>query len=170
MALNTQNSIIEFKNITPQIKKETYELLSKQINATLEGETNLIAKMATISCMLKSTFESFYWCGFYIVDTQKEIIDELVVGPYQGTLGCLRIKIGRGVCGTSWKLGKTQIVDDVHKLENHIACDSASNSEIVVPVYQNAKIIAVLDVDSTFIKAFDEIDKKYLEQILAENF
>lgn len=149
-------------------KESTYNLLAKQIKATLEGEDNVIAKMATISCMLKHAFDTYYWCGFYLVDNAK--VDELIIGPYQGTLGCLRIKKGRGVCGSAWKLETTQIVEDVHKLENHIACDSASNSEIVVPVYSNNQIIAVFDVDSTEYAAFDETDKLFLEKILAENF
>lgn len=149
-------------------KEETYNLLAKQIKATLDGENNLIAKMATISCMLKSAFDYYYWCGFYLVDTKRT--DELIIGPYQGTLGCLRIKKGRGVCGFAWSEESTQIVEDVHKLENHIACDSASNSEIVVPVYSNGLIIAVLDVDSTQYAAFDQTDRLYLEKILAENF
>ncbi|EQC44773.1 GAF domain-containing protein [Bacteriovorax sp. Seq25_V] len=150
------------------VKKQKYELLVKQIAATLSGETNDIAKMATISCMLKQEFPYYYWCGFYIVDANKP--QELVIGPYQGTLGCLRIPFGKGVCGAAAATLETQIVEDVHQIQNHIACDSASNSEIVVPVYSDNKLIAVFDVDSTEYAAFNEIDKDYLEQILNSSF
>ncbi len=149
-------------------KKEIYALVQKQIVATLEGEDNITAKMATISCMLKQTFEHFYWCGFYIVDPNEA--KELVVGPYQGTLGCLRIPLGKGVCGTAYKTGRTQIVENVHEIENHITCDPKSMSEIVVPVYQKDTLIAVLDIDSDKVNSFDEIDKKFLQEIMSKVF
>ncbi len=150
------------------LKKQKYELLTKQIAATLSGEDNIIAKMATISCLLKQEFSYYYWCGFYIVDENKE--NELVIGPYQGTLGCLRIPFGKGVCGAAAASLETQVVEDVHQIQNHIACDSASNSEIVVPVFKDDKLIAVFDVDSTELASFNKVDQEYLEQILNNSF
>ena len=150
------------------MKEKKYETVKKQILATVHGEDNIIAKMATISCLLKQSFDYFYWCGFYVVDPLKP--EELVVGPYQGTMGCLRIPKGKGVCGTAFLEQETQIVEDVHAIENHITCDVNSQSEIVVPVFFEGKIIAVLDVDSDKVNSFDEIDKKYLEEIIKEAF
>jgi len=146
-------------------KLETYATVKSQILAVLEGENNLTARMATVVCLLSGAFgDRFFWTGFYCVDPDKA--DELVVGPYQGTLGCLRIKFGRGVCGLAAAEQKTQIVEDVHAHPNHIACDSRSQSEIVVPVFNEKKdLIAVLDVDSTDLAAFDEDDRKGLEDI-----
>lgn len=151
-------------------KIETYKEVTAQICAVLDGEANLTAQMATVSCLLADAFpESFFWTGFYLVDPLKK--DELVVGPYQGTLGCLRIAFGRGVCGAAAASGETQIIEDVHKLENHIACDSRSNSEIVVPVRDTSgALIAVLDVDSTQFGAFDDVDKEGLENIVSQIF
>lgn len=151
-------------------KVDDYKLLAGQILAVLEGETNLYARMSTVSCLLAQAFpDRFFWTGFYVVDTETP--KELVVGPYQGTLGCLRIAFGRGVCGMAAQTGETQVVDDVNAIENHIACDSQTNSEIVVPV-RNASgaLIAVLDVDSTQIAAFDKTDKIWLEKIVADVF
>lgn len=150
------------------MKEEKYETVKKQILATVHGEDNITAKMATISCLLKQSFDYFYWCGFYVVDNNKP--EELVVGPYQGTMGCLRIPKGKGVCGTAFLEQTTQIVEDVHAIENHITCDVNSQSEIVVPVFFDGKIIAVLDVDSDKVSSFDDIDKKYLEEIIKEAF
>lgn len=151
-------------------KAETYKTVRQQISAVLEGETNVTAKMATVSCLLSEAFpETFFWTGFYVVDPNKS--KELVVGPYQGTLGCLRIAYGRGVCGTAAETNETQIVEDVHAIKNHIACDSRTNSEIVVPVHgANGELIAVLDVDSTELASFDEVDKSELESLVAEIF
>ena len=120
----------------------------------------MIAKMANVSAALHETF-GFWWTGFYRVEN-----DELVLGPFQGPIACTRIKYGRGVCGTSWQRGETVIVPNVHEFPGHIACSSASNSEIVVPVFHNDKVIAVLDIDSTEFGTFDETDKAYLEQIV----
>lgn len=149
-------------------KTKKYESIIKQISAVIEGESNNIAKMATISCLLKSEFDYYYWCGFYMVDQDKK--DQLVIGPYQGTLGCLRIPFGKGVCGVAANNLETQIVKDVHAIENHIACDAASSSEIVVPLILDNELLAVLDVDSTEIGSFDEVDKKYLEELLKRSF
>ena len=141
-------------------KAEKYRLLLPQIEALVAGETDMIAKMANVSAALHETF-GFWWTGFYRVEN-----DELVLGPFQGPIACTRIKYGRGVCGTSWQRGETVVVPNVHEFPGHIACSSASNSEIVVPVFHNDKVIAVLDIDSTEFGTFDETDKTYLEQIV----
>jgi GAF domain-containing protein len=135
----------------------------------LHGEPNLVARMATVSAMLAAAFEDFFWTGFYVVDPDKP--GELVVGPYQGTLGCLRIPFGRGVCGTAAAERRTQVVEDVHAFPGHIACDSRSNSEIVVPVTDaSGTLVAVFDVDSTRFSAFDSVDAEWLERILQRAF
>ncbi|MBT5072697.1 MAG: GAF domain-containing protein [Kordiimonadaceae bacterium] len=146
-------------------KESLYRQAEAEIYSVTDGENNVIANMASVSCLLNFAFEDFYWVGFYLVDPEKE--NELVVGPYQGTLGCLRIAYGRGVCGEAALSGKTQIVDDVHAFAGHIACDSKTNSEIVVPVFNKAgALIAVFDVDSTKISTFDQVDQLWLEKIL----
>ena len=149
-------------------KPEQYAELRQQIAAVITGETSITARYATASCLLRETFgDRFFWTGFYVVDPDKG--DELVVGPYQGTLGCLRIPFGKGVCGTAAQTGETQLVADVHAFPGHIACDSRSNSEIVVPVRDAAgRIAAVLDVDSTEFSAFDEEDQEGLEAICGD--
>jgi len=145
-------------------KRKKYQNITKSIAAVTAGEENIIAKMATISCLLKSEFDYYYWCGFYLVDKVKQ--NQLVIGPYQGTLGCLRIPFGKGVCGVAAKSEQTQVVENVHELENHIACDAASTSEIVVPLMINEELHAVLDVDSTDVGSFNDVDKQALENIL----
>ncbi|MEL6687276.1 MAG: GAF domain-containing protein [Pseudomonadota bacterium] len=135
-----------------------------QIQGVLDGEPNRTARLATVACLLSQTFEDFYWTGFYMVDPDKS--EELVVGPYQGTLGCLRIPFGKGVCGTAAAERQTQVVEDVHAFPGHIACDAATNSEIVVPVFDGETLIGVLDVDSTRPAAFDETDRVALERIV----
>lgn len=153
----------------PADKAARYAEAAGEIAAVLAGEPNLIARMATVSAMLADAFETFFWTGFYLVDPERP--RELVVGPYQGTLGCLRIAWGRGVCGRAAEAGETQIVADVHAFPGHIACDSRSNSEIVVPVRDAAgALIAVFDVDSTSYAAFDEVDAEWLERILEASF
>jgi len=150
-------------------KQEIYENIAREIAAVSAGERNVIANMATISCLLSQAFEHYFWTGFYCVDPEKTT--ELVVGPYQGTLGCLRIPLGKGVCGTAAATGKTQVVEDVHAFPGHIACDSRTMSEIVVPVFdKDDTLIAVLDIDSTEPAFFDETDKKWLEQIMRDVF
>lgn len=159
-----------FNDLTlPADRAERYAVLAEEIASVLEGETNLVAQMATVSSMLAASFQHFFWTGFYVVDPGRS--DELVVGPYQGTLGCLRIAFGRGVCGAAAASGKTQIVPDVHAFPGHIACDGRSASEIVVPVFgAGGKLIAVLDVDSETPAAFDEVDGHWLETILSATF
>lgn len=145
-------------------KDDIYKETTKQIAAVLDGEQNLTARMVTMICLLHQAFDDFFWTGFYLVDPENS--QELVVGPYQGTLGCLRIPFGKGVCGAAAQNRKTIIVDDVHAFPGHIACDSRSESEIVVPVFRpNGDLFAVLDVDSTRLSAFDETDKTHLEVI-----
>jgi len=148
-------------------KSETYIQTAKEIAAVLDGETNNVARMATVSCLLSEAFESYFWTGFYVVDPDKT--DELVVGPYQGTLGCLRIPFGRGVCGAAAQTGEIQIVKDVHAFPGHIACDARSQSEIVVPVYApDGSLYAVFDVDSTEVGSFDVVDAEGLAPILKD--
>ena len=140
-------------------KQERYEALLPQIEAVVEGEPDLIANMANVAAMLHETF-GFWWTGFYRVEG-----DELVLGPFQGPMACTRIKKGRGVCGTAWAEAATQVVPDVDKFPGHIACSSVSRSEIVVPVFQQGQIIAVLDIDSAELNTFDQTDRHFLEQI-----
>ncbi|KZC97043.1 MULTISPECIES: GAF domain-containing protein [Thalassospira] len=150
-------------------KQVLYQEAEKELISITQGETNVTALMATISCILAQKFDYYFWTGFYIVDPAKE--NELVVGPYQGTLGCLRIPFGRGVCGTAAATLKTQVVEDVHAFPGHIACDSRSNSEIVVPVLNaQGQLIAVLDVDSVETGSFDDTDRIALETLMQRIF
>ena len=127
----------------------------------LEGEKDLIACMANVAAMLHETFR-FWWTGFYRV-----VAGELVLGPFQGPMACTRIRKGRGVCGTAWEKEETQVVPDVEQFPGHIACSSASRSEIVVPVVSKGVVVAVLDIDSEHLATFDETDRRYLEQVAA---
>ncbi len=142
-----------------------YSDVEMQIQGVLDGEPNRTARLATIACLLSEAFDDYFWTGFYLVDPNKP--GELVVGPYQGTLGCLRIPFGRGVCGTAAAKRKTQIVEDVHAFPGHIACDGRTESEIVVPVFDGDALIGVLDVDSMRSAAFDKTDAEALERIAA---
>ena len=147
--------------ITKGDKKTQYESLLPQIQGLLSGETNLVANLGNIAAALKEQF-NWLWVGFYWI-----IEDELVLGPFQGPVACTRIKKGRGVCGTSWEKEATIIVDDVEKFPGHIACSSSSKSEIVLPVFKEGKILGVLDVDSSELAQYEEVDQIYLEKILA---
>jgi GAF domain-containing protein len=150
-------------------KAARYRELTLEVASVLEGEPNLTARMATVASMLASSFEHYFWTGFYVVDPDRP--QELVVGPYQGTLGCLRIAFGRGVCGAAAATGQTQLVEDVHAFPGHIACDSRSQSEIVVPVMDaEGRLIAVFDVDSDQPAAFDAVDQVGIETILRQTF
>ena len=146
-------------------RAETYAELKAEIDSVVAGETYVPARYASAACLLSQAFSPrFFWTGFYIVDPLKP--EELVVGPYQGTLGCLRIPFGKGVCGACAAREKSILVPDVHAFPGHIACDSRTNSEIVVPVFDaNGNLAAVLDVDSEQPDAFDEIDLLGLEAI-----
>lgn len=141
-------------------KAETYQSLLPQIQALVEGETDTIAMMANVAAALHQTF-CFWWTGFYRV-----IGNELVLGPFQGPVACMHIPFGRGVCGTAWQRQETTIVPNVHQFAGHIACSSESKSEIVVPVFRDGQVIAVLDIDSAEYNTFDAIDKEYLEQMV----
>ncbi|MFO1016853.1 MAG: GAF domain-containing protein [Hyphomonadaceae bacterium] len=152
----------------PGDKTEAYATLRAEIGAVIAGEPSRTARFATAASLLAHAFpDRFFWTGFYLVDEAKG--DELVVGPYQGTLGCLRIPFGKGVCGAAAAKRETIIVPDVHAFPGHIACDSRSNSEIVTPVFDSAgALVGVLDVDSTQFDAFDAVDKAGLEAICGD--
>ena len=141
-------------------KAEKYEALYPQIEAVVGAEQDVIANMANVAAMIHETF-GFWWTGFYRV-----IDGVLVLGPFQGPLACTRIKKGRGVCGTAWAENRTQVVPDVDQFPGHIACSSASKSEIVVPIRKDGVIIAVLDIDSAELSTFDEIDQLWLEKMV----
>lgn len=151
----------EHLEISQGNKEDKYRLLYSQIVSLTNGETDTIANMANIAAMIHETF-GFWWTGFYRV-----IGGQLVIGPFQGPLACSRIAYGRGVCGTAWKEGKTQLVPDVELFPGHIACSSASKSEIVVPIFNSENIVtAVLDIDSKELATFDECDREWLERIV----
>ncbi|MFN0289853.1 GAF domain-containing protein [Pedobacter helvus] len=141
-------------------KEEKYISIIPQIKALLGGENDLIANLANISAALKEQF-NWFWVGFYLIKD-----DELVLGPFQGPVACTRIKKGKGVCGSSWQQEKTLIVPNVDEFPGHIACASASKSEIVLPIYSGGKVMGVLDVDSEYLSHFDEVDSKYLNEII----
>ncbi len=141
-------------------KQELYKSILPQAISLIQGEDE-IAAMANLSALLHQTF-GFWWTGFYRV-----VGDQLVLGPFQGPIACTRIQYGKGVCGTAWKEQRTNVVPDVEEFPGHIACSSESRSEIVVPVWQNGRITAVLDIDSNQLDTFDEIDAKYLEEIVS---
>ena len=141
-------------------KEEKYALLYKQVTALVESENDTIANMANVAAMIHYTF-GFWWTGFYRVSGEQ-----LVLGPFQGPLACSRIAYGRGVCGTAWKEERTQVVPDVEQFPGHIACSSASKSEIVVPLLKDGIVVAVLDIDSEHLATFDETDKLWLERIM----
>ena len=155
-------------------KAEKYRLLERQLTALLEGETDAIAKMANLAAVLHETF-GFWWTGFYRVAPVGSVGEpveppspsELVLGPFQGPVACMHIPFGKGVCGTAWKRNETVVVPDVEQFPGHIACSSASRSEIVVPVHgPDGAVTAVLDIDSDRLATFDEEDKVWLEKIV----
>ncbi len=141
-------------------KKERYEVLLPQIKALVEGESDLIANLANIAGALKQAM-GFFWVGFYLVKNKQ-----LVLGPFQGPIACTRIDIGKGVCGTAWKEKKTILIPDVEKFPGHIACSSASKSEIVLPAFKGDEVALVLDIDSDLINDFDETDQLQLEKVV----
>ena len=141
-------------------KEQKYELLYRQVVAMFDNERDVVANMANLAAMIHQTF-GFWWTGFYRVVGQ-----ELVLGPFQGPIACTRIAYGRGVCGTAWQRGESVVVEDVEKFPGHIACSSLSRSEIVVPIYDNDRVVAVLDIDSEHLATFDEVDKMWLERIV----
>ena len=141
-------------------KEQQYQSLLPQVKALLEGENDVVANLANIAAALKQQF-NWLWVGFYLVKQ-----DVLVVGPFQGPVACSRIKKGKGVCGSSWASAETLIVPDVDQFPGHIACSSLSKSEIVVPIIRNQTVVGVLDADSDSLHSFDEVDKKYLEELM----
>lgn len=143
------------------MKTEKYQLIYKQVQSLLEGETDMTANMANICALLYREF-GFWWTGFYRVCGE-----ELVLGPFQGPVACTRIPFSKGVCGSSWQRAETIVVPDVEEFPGHIACSSESRSEIVVPVWKNNQIIAVLDIDSEHLATFDTTDKIWLEKIVS---
>lgn len=147
-------------HINSTSKEGRYRELLPQVAALLDGETDLVANMANICAALKTCFD-FFWIGFYLVRD-----NQLVLGPFQGPVACTRIGFGKGVCGASWQKAETIIVPDVEAFPGHIACSSLSKSEIVLPVFKDGNVAAVLDVDSDQLNDFDETDKLYLTQIL----
>ena len=148
------------EDASAKIKKDKYDLAYKQVEALVEGEEDTIAIMSNVAAILHNTF-GFWWTGFYIVRG-----DVLVLGPFQGPVACSRIPFGRGVCGTAWQRKESIVVPDVEEFPGHIACSSQSRSEIVVPIFRNEEVIAVLDIDSRKLNAFDEIDREGLERIM----
>lgn len=141
-------------------KAEMYEAILPQVEALISTETDTYANLANVSAVLKEAF-GFFWVGFYLVKQ-----GELVLGPFQGPLACTRIRLGKGVCGTAWDKAKTQLVPDVEAFPGHIACSSASQSEIVVPGFKNGEVWIVLDVDSDQLDDFDLADQEYLEKLM----
>lgn len=147
-------------NHYPKEKPALYAVLTEQMSALLEGEGNITANLANASALLNAALQDINWVGFYLMTD-----GELVLGPFQGKAACVRIAVGRGVCGTAAAQGTTQLVYNVHEFPGHIACDSASNSEIVIPLRHSGKVVGVLDIDSPLIGRFDEEDRAGLEEI-----
>ncbi|MBN7820575.1 GAF domain-containing protein [Bowmanella yangjiangensis] len=145
----------------PKIKSELYREVVQQASALMDGERDLIANLANLSALLWMQLPDINWAGFYLL---KE--DELVLGPFQGKPACVRIPMGRGVCGTAAKLEQPQLVEDVHQFEGHIACDAASNSEVVLPFYLNGQLAGVLDIDSPSLARFDQDDLQGLQKLV----
>ncbi|WKK79486.1 GAF domain-containing protein [Marivirga arenosa] len=141
-------------------KEEKYKALIPQISALVEGEEDVVANLSNITAALKETF-GYFWIGFYIVKN-----DQLVLGPFQGPIACTRIQKGKGVCGSVWADEKTIVVPDVEAFPGHIACSSASKSEIVLPAFKDGEVALVLDIDSDQLNTFDEVDQKYLEELM----
>lgn len=149
------------KNIYPKDKRESYKLIQAQLKSLLENETIVISNLGNTSALLNLALNDINWVGFYLIKN-----DELILGPFQGKPACNHIQVGKGVCGTAVSQGKTQLVPDVHAFPGHIACDSESNSEIVIPIFVNNCVVGVLDIDSPIFNRFDEIDKEGLEEVV----
>jgi GAF domain-containing protein len=141
-------------------KEEKYKALLPQIKALVDGEEDVVANLSNITAALREAF-GYFWIGFYLVKN-----DELVLGPFQGPIACTRIQKGKGVCGSVWAEAKTMVVPDVEAFPGHIACSSASKSEIVVPGFKNGQVALVLDIDSDQLNTFDKIDQQYLEELM----
>jgi len=157
---------IKYEALAELSKEDKYKTIIPQIEALIEGESDLTANLANVSSVLKYTFNSISWVGFYITDkTEKGV---LRLGPFQGKPACTRLFFGKGVCGTAAERKESVIVEDVNAFPGHVFCDSGSKSEIVVPVLKEGNVTAVLDVDSHEYSAFDETDRKYLEEIITK--
>lgn len=157
LEIDMAESLLIIENAT---KEEQYQLLIPQLKSLTEHEPDLIANLSNIAAALKQTF-NFFWVGFYIVKN-----NELVLGPFQGPIACTRIAFGKGVCGASWKEAQTLIVPNVDEFPGHIACNSASKSEIVLPAFRDKQVALVLDVDSNQLNDFDSVDQFYLQQVI----
>ncbi|MBE5950766.1 MAG: GAF domain-containing protein [Lachnospiraceae bacterium] len=151
----------------PAEKKELYALLKEQLTALTDGEPHVIPNLANASALIYDALSDVNWAGFYTVETDSSTGKEyLLLGPFQGKTACIRIPSGRGVCGTAMATGEIQLIKNVHEFPGHIACDSASNSEIVLPIYKEGKVVAVLDIDSPKLSRFDEEDKNGLQKLV----
>lgn len=154
-------------DVYPTDKKELYTLLAEQLTALTDGEPHAIPNLANCSALLFYALENINWAGFYLTESNESTGKEyLLLGPFQGKTACIRIPSGRGVCGTALATGEIQLVKDVHEFPGHIACDSASNSEIVLPIHKNGKIVGVLDIDSPIVARFDEEDREGLQKLV----
>ncbi len=151
----------ELSNLYPSDKKECYQLIHAQLKAIFENENHLIPNLSNASALLNVALKEINWVGFYLM-----VNGELILGPFQGKTACMHIAVGRGVCGTAVEKDETQLVRDVHEFPGHIACDSASRSEIVIPIHNNGHVVAVLDIDSPLLARFDEVDKEGLEEVV----
>lgn len=151
----------------PTDKQEFYSLLAEQLTALTDGEPHAIPNLANCAALLFYALKDINWAGFYLTETDTATgKDYLLLGPFQGKTACIRIPSGRGVCGTALSTGKIQLVKNVHEFPGHIACDSASNSEIVLPICKNGKVVGVLDIDSPVLERFDEEDKEGLQKLV----
>jgi len=154
-------------DVYPENKQELYTLLAEQLTALTDGEPHIIPNLANCAALLFYALKDINWAGFYLTQTDESTGKEyLLLGPFQGKTACIRIPSGRGVCGTALASGKIQLVEDVHEFPGHIACDSASNSEIVLPIQKNGRIVGVLDIDSPYVARFDEEDKEGLQKLV----
>ncbi len=151
----------EFSSMYPEIKEDLYALLHAQLKALIEGEREVIPNLANTSALLVQALQDINWVGFYLMKN-----DELLLGPFQGKPACIHIPMGKGVCGTAALENRTQLVSDVHAFPGHIACDSASRSEIVIPICVKGSVVGVLDIDSPVIGRFDEVDRAGLEGLV----
>lgn len=151
----------DLNSIYPKNKKECYQLIHEQLTALLENETHVIPNLANASALLSLALKDINWAGFYLMQG-----GELLLGPFQGKPACIHIPVGKGVCGTAVSTGRTQVVADVHAFPGHIACDSASRAEIVVPIYVDGQITGVLDIDSPIPGRFDGTDQEGLERVV----
>lgn len=148
-------------NIYPSDKQECYKLIHAQLKSLLENESHVIPNLGNASALLNLALHDINWVGFYLINN-----GELLLGPFQGKPACIHIPLGKGVCGTAVSQGKSQLIADVHAFPGHIACDSESNSEIVIPIYVEDSIVGVLDIDSPILNRFDEIDREGLEEFV----